>query len=73
MQPLVMICDHITVEETQTAHEAVYVIVGEAHELTHSATLFKTTWYLEPVLASCFWKVGDTDCSRLGQTTYLIY
>jgi hypothetical protein len=61
--------DTITVKETQTAHDADYVIIGEAHELTHSATLWKTTWYLEPLP----WKRGDADRGKLGQTTVLAY
>src|SRR5579871_5148 len=41
--------DHITITETQTGHTADYYIIGEAHELTNSTLLWKTTWFLEPV------------------------
>ncbi len=63
----------VQVEETQTAHGGDYFIIGEAHELTNSATFFKTTWYLEPAPDSLPWKLGDDTRSRLGQTTRLTY
>lgn len=40
----------VVVRETQTAHDADYFIIGEAHRLSRGATLFETTWYLEPAI-----------------------
>lgn len=39
--------DRITLKETQTAHEADYWIIGEAHEIRGAGTLYQTTWYVE--------------------------
>jgi hypothetical protein len=50
--------DLITIQETQTDHDAAYAIIGEAHELTNGASLFKTTWYLEPVPEQYPGKIG---------------
>jgi hypothetical protein len=65
--------DRIAIQETQTAHDTNYYIVGEAHSLTQSATLFETTWYLEPTPATYPWKLGDTNNSKVGTTTRLAY
>jgi hypothetical protein len=65
--------DLITIRETQTGHDKNYYIVGEAHELTNSATLWKTTWYLEPAPASYPWKLGVEGRSELGDATVLTY
>lgn len=63
----------ITVRETQTGHDKNYYIIGEAHELTASATLWKTTWYLEPAPASYPWKLGAVGRSELGTNTRITY
>jgi hypothetical protein len=65
----------VRVEETQTGNEADYYVIGEAHELTHGATLWKTTWYLEPApkVAELPWKLGVTGRSELGATTRVTY
>src|SRR5690606_11238546 len=39
--------DRIQIQETQTAHDSDYFIIGEAHRLSKAGTLFETTWYLE--------------------------
>jgi hypothetical protein len=65
--------DLITIQETQTDHDAAYAIIGEAHELTNGAARFKTTWYLEPVPEQYPGKIGDVDRAKLGQTTYITY
>jgi hypothetical protein len=65
--------DLIAVQETQTSHNKQYFIVGEAHELTMGATLWKSTWYLEPAPSVYPWKVSVTGRSELGQTTRLAY
>lgn len=65
--------DVVTVKETQTAHERNYYIIGEAHELTVGATLWKTTWYLEPAPNEYPWRLGVTGRSELGDKTHLAY
>lgn len=66
--------DMITITETQTGHSKDYYIVGESHELTQGATLWKTTWYLErapqPPLP---WKLGDVNRSKLTTSAYVGY
>jgi hypothetical protein len=49
--------------------------MGEAHELTHGATLWKTTWYLEPAptAAELPWKLDTVTRSELGTNTRLAY
>ncbi|MBL8161683.1 MAG: hypothetical protein JNJ61_06815 [Anaerolineae bacterium] len=63
----------ISVQETQSGHSKSYTIIGEAHELTMSATLWKTTWYLEPAPESYPWKLGVVGRSNLGVETRLTY
>ena len=69
----------ITIKETQTGHEGNYHVIGEAHELTAGATLWKTTWYLEPAPAIYAtpdgypWKLGVVGRSELGVSTVVTY
>lgn len=69
----------IGVTEDQTGTDARYVIIGEAHELSAGATLWKTTWYLEPVPpayatpSSYPWKLGVSGRSELTAATALTY
>lgn len=63
----------IRVQETQTDHDANYYVIGEAHELTSGATLWKTTWYLEPAPATYPWQLGVEGRSNLGNYTQLTY
>jgi hypothetical protein len=67
--------DLIRVQETQTEHEGNYYIIGEAHELTQGATLWKTTWYLEPapLPTALPWQVGVAGRAELGTATRLTY
>lgn len=65
--------DLITVTETQTAHDANYYVIGEAHELTNGANLWKTTWYLEPTPDVYPWKLGVVGRAELGAATQLTY
>lgn len=63
----------IEVSETQTGHSARYTVIGEAHELSHQATLWKTTLYLEPAPQRYPWKLGVTGRSELGAVTHVTY
>lgn len=64
----------IDVQETQTAHQETYYIIGEAHELVAGGKHWKTTWYLERQVETLPWKVGeDSDRGRIGNGTYLAY
>ena len=71
--------DLITVKETQTGHEGQYHVIGEAHELSAGATLWKTTWYLEPAEAIYAtpsgypWKLGVSGRSNLSSSAALTY
>jgi hypothetical protein len=65
--------DKITIQEAQTAHEASYYIIGEEHKLSAGATLFETTWYLEPAPDTYPWKLGVQGRSELSQATVLTY
>ena len=65
--------DKINITETQTAHSAAYYVMGEAHELTNGANLWKTTWYLEPAPTVYPWKLGAVGRSELGNVTWLAY
>lgn len=60
--------DRIHVAETQTAHGGDYFIIGEAHRLTAGATLWETTWYLEPVPQRWGLRLGDTIYGKIGAT-----
>ena len=69
----------IQVIETQTAHDSKYHIIGEAHELTMGATLWKTTWYLEPTPTvynsptKYPWLLGVSNRSNVNYSTTLVY
>ena len=63
----------IHVQETQTAHDAVYFVIGEAHELSRGGKQWKTTWYLEPQAVPVPWKLDDADRSQVGVSAYLAY
>jgi hypothetical protein len=65
----------VRVKETQTGQDRQYIVIGEAHELTHGATLWKTTWYLEPALtaAELPWMLGVSGRSELGTNTRATY
>lgn len=65
--------DLITIEETQTAHQGQYYIVGEYHELSMGKTLLRTTWYLEPAPLQYPWKLGVVGRAELGEHTFLTY
>lgn len=57
--------DLITVHESQAGHGENYYIIGEAHRLSKSGTLFETTWFLERQTTG-FWVLGQ---SKLGVDT----
>lgn len=65
--------DKILIEEEQSSHQAEHYIIGELHELTAGATLYKTTWYLEPAPQVYPWKLGVIGRSELGVKTYTTY
>jgi hypothetical protein len=67
--------DVISITETQTGHTAQrYYIIGEAHQLSESAQLWQTTWYLAPAASEPFpWKLGVTDRGELGVNTRLAF
>jgi hypothetical protein len=63
--------DRIAVEETQTAHDQEYFIVGERHTWTLKGTVLETSYALEPALIFDGWLLGTAGRSELGETTYL--
>jgi len=50
-----------------------YYIIGEEHKLSAGATLFETTWHLEPAPKVYPWKLGVEGRSELGEATILTY
>jgi hypothetical protein len=62
--------DRITVQETQTDHDADYFIIAEEHEVDLGGARHRVTWLLESASASAFWVVGT---SHLDQTTLPAY
>lgn len=61
----------IRVQETQTAHDAEYFIVGESHDLREGSDHHITTWTLEPASTVKGWLLGVAGRSELGSATYL--
>jgi hypothetical protein len=68
-----VIGDLVRVKETQSAHDKNYHLIGEMHKLTEGATLFETTWYLEPAPTTLPWKLGAVGRGELGTNTRLAY
>lgn len=62
--------DRIAITETQTGHDAEYLIVGEAHEVDLVGTRHLVRWTLERADPTLFWQIGT---STLDQTTALAY
>jgi hypothetical protein len=71
--------NRIRVTETQSGHDADYFVMGEAHELSNGATLWKTTWYLEPrkpvytAPTGYPWMLGVEGRSNLTSSTVVTY
>ncbi len=65
--------DRVAIAESQTNHNARYDIIGEAHKLTMGATLWETTWYLQPAATTFPWKVSVTGRAELDTNTRLTY
>lgn len=73
--------ERIRVKETQTAHDADYYIIGEAHKLSEAGTRYETTWYLEGATAGSAWLVlASTDsgnpyhnCNDLRGSYHIVY
>jgi hypothetical protein len=63
----------IQINETQTGHNSKHIVMGEAHELNQAGTLWKTTWYLEPVPTTYPWRLGTVGRSELGIATRVTY
>jgi hypothetical protein len=72
-QLILTLGDRIAITESQTNHNARYDIIGEAHKLSQGATLWETTWYLQPAATIFPWKVGVTGRAELGTNTRLTY
>lgn len=62
--------DPIRIVETQTAHAADYLIVGEAHTVEQGGARHRVTWTLEPCNTVAYWQLN---LSRLDQTAALAY
>ena len=63
----------VELRETQTEHEGVYFIIGEAHELARGGKHWTTSWYLEPQVETLPWKLGHATRGQLERGTYLAY
>lgn len=62
--------DVIRVIDTHTAHDGIYRIIAEAHEVTHGGAAHRITFTLEPDDARQLWVVG---VSGLETSTRLAY
>jgi hypothetical protein len=62
--------DRIAIHETQTGHDAEYLIVGETHEVTLGGTRHHVRWTLEHADPTLFWQI---ESSHLDQTTTVAY
>ena len=63
----------IRLQETQTDHDGVYIIIGEAHELANGGVRWTTSWYLEPQVETLPWKLGHAVRGKLDTGAYLAY
>ena len=64
----------IRLQETQTDHDGVYIIIGEAHELANGGVRWTTSWYLEPQVETLPWKLGHAVArSNWTRGAYLAY
>ena len=59
----------IQVSETQTAHSARYVVIGERQKLSNGQKLLESEWVLEPLASNTNWLMGTTNYSEIGVTT----
>lgn len=62
--------DLITLEESQTAHSAPYLIIGEHHRIDLGGSRHQVEWMLEPANPGAYWSLNS---SRLNATTRLGY
>lgn len=60
--------DVVRLRETHTAHDALYHIIAEAHDITLGGTRHRITWTLEPVPALPYWALDSVALAdaRLG-------
>ncbi|MCY4073046.1 MAG: hypothetical protein OXG60_17265 [Chloroflexi bacterium] len=63
----------IRLQETQSDHEGIYFVIGEAHELARGGKHWTTTWYLEPQIETLPWRLEDSDRGKLDENAYLAY
>ncbi len=63
----------VRLQETQSDHEGIYFIIGEAHELARGGKHWTTTWYLEPQIETLPWRLEDSVRSKLDVSAYLAY
>ncbi|CAG0964412.1 hypothetical protein ANAEL_00817 [Anaerolineales bacterium] len=65
--------DRVAIAESQTNHNARYDVIGEAHKLTMGATLWETTWYLQPAATTFPWRLprhNEYPAPETGSSTY---
>ncbi|MDX2136936.1 MAG: hypothetical protein SF123_02485 [Chloroflexota bacterium] len=55
----------VRVQETQSAHNDVYFIIGEQHRLTQAGSLLETTWFLESAADADWFIVADPGVTAL--------
>ncbi len=63
--------DRITVQESQTGHNADYFIIAEEHQVELGGSRHQVRWLLEPAAANTFW-LFDSAC-QLDVTAVLAY
>lgn len=73
--------DRIRVTDSQTSHDAYYIIVGESHALIGASLddaglrnpRHSVTWVLRPEDTLKGWRLETVGRGELGQQTYLVY
>jgi uncharacterized cupredoxin-like copper-binding protein len=63
----------LTIDDIVVTVGTPYYIIGEEHKLSAGATLYETTWHLEPAPTAYPWKLGVVGRSELGEVTILTY
>jgi hypothetical protein len=60
--------DVVRLRETHTAHDALYHIIAEAHDITLGGARHRITWTLEPLPALPYWALDSVALAdaRLG-------
>jgi hypothetical protein len=59
--------DRVTITETHTGHNAVYVIIAEEHHVTQGGAVHRITWTLRPVDMTTFFIINTSNIDSAAQ------